>query len=400
MVESIVYRKVGEWEKKGFRKKLSIKITKWLEQFDESEKTEMLALLAHYDYYSSNKIQEIVQKLYLKFRQECDSKDVVFTKIGKEIGTSFSSIFFLSFWQYNDLYDYSQEDFDRIVNRQDIPSNIVFVDDYFGTGKTFIKYLSALLSQNPNIKNKKIYFVAQQGSYIGKEKIEEFAIMNQLQLALIVNKYTKKAFEYGYIYKNNAQEHRKLYADIYDKRMDDDSYKFGYEQIEALISFHYNTPNNTLGIFWQNMCGFNALFEIYQKKSTTLNNMRKNVKRNTDIKLGKPYIKDVETYKMDLFMVYCVAKGSTFDAIEACRDFGLTEEQLNNMLNYLIAKNYIICNDGKYESTNELKKYLYASRLKEFKQKYQQNANRINGAVDDVRYVPRNFKDKFKGYNN
>ncbi len=399
--DEIIYKKVGEWEQKGSRLQLKNRIELWLNQFEKEERKEMLRLLYHFDYYSSHKIPQIVKSLYLKFREICDSEDVVFAKVEKQFGTSFSSIFFMSFWFQNNLYDYTEENLSNIICEEDLTENLVIVDDYFGSGESFIKYINKLVTLNPNIKLKNIYFIAHQGSYIGKKAIDDYAAKNKVNITIIVNKYSKKAFEYGNIYSESlADKHRQLYSEIYDKRNQNPFFKFGYGEVEALVSFYYNTPNNTLGLFWQNMCGFKALFSRHDKKRTTLNSMKIKSRQNKELQAEKPFIRDVENYKLDLFMVYCVSKQNDFDIYEACTDFGLTEQQLNEMLTYLLNKQYLKNENGKYSATDQLKKYLYTSRLKSFKHLYEKEPEKNKIVYHDVSYIPKTFKDKFSGYKN
>ncbi len=110
--KSIIYKKVGEWEEKCSRKVLKNDVENWLEQFDDSEKEEMLVLLANFDYVSVNKVVQCVQKLYDKFKSGCNSDDIVFTKIEKKHGTSFSNIYYDTFWFVNNLYDYFSDSID------------------------------------------------------------------------------------------------------------------------------------------------------------------------------------------------------------------------------------------------------------------------------------------------
>lgn len=399
MVDPIIYKKVGEWEQKGHRKELLLKIENWLNQFDDEEKPEMLALLLHFDYYSQNKLPVAVQTLYQKFANICNSKDVVFAKIEKEKVTSFSSIFFSSFWYHNNLYDYTTDNLKGVIQQEKFPTSIVIVDDYFGTGNSMITYLGELLQLNPNLVNKNLYIITLQGSYIGKNNIEEYALKNNLNLTIISNKHSKKAFEQDNIYTGeNAVFHRKKYANIYNKRNQNEKYRFGYEEIEALVSFYYNTPNNTLGLFWQNITNFRALFHRHNKKKTTLNQMQYKTKQHSELKNSKPFIRDVEDYKIDLFMVYCISKQKAFDVYEACVDFGLTEKQISEILMILMEKKYLIYENGKYSPTNELKQHLYTSRIKCFKSFYEQKPKDEKIKTTETSYIPKAFKQNFKGY--
>ena len=116
MINQIIYQKVGEWEKRGSRKKMLDKIERWLLQFEDDEKSEMLSLLSHFDYYSQNNLSIAVVDLYNKFKKECPDEEVVFSKVEKDIGTSYSNILFTEFWLKNNLYDYTQDNLSNIIS--------------------------------------------------------------------------------------------------------------------------------------------------------------------------------------------------------------------------------------------------------------------------------------------
>lgn len=399
MINEIIYKKVGEWEVKGSRKELLDRLLLWLKQFDEKEQPEMLTLLSHFDYYSSNKLPTKVVELYKRFLDVCDSKDVVFCRVEKTIGTSFSNLFFSCFWDCNDLYDYTQDNLSNIIKEVDCPQNVVLVDDYFGSGETVTLYLEKLLELSPNLTDKNIYFLSLQGSNVGKMYIENFAKDRSLNLQIITLKYSHKAFDKDNIYSNlEADIHRQMYSTIYEKHVLKKLLKFGYGEVEALVSFYYNTPNNTLGIFWQDLIGFKSLFKRHKKQPTTLNSMRIKCKQNRQLAQHKPFIKDVESYKIDVFMVYCITKKEPFDLLEACKDFGLTEYQLDFLLKSLMEKGYLFCKLGRYSPTEKLKKYLYATKIKEFRKKYYEYPKKEEITTKDITYIPKNFKTKFNGY--
>ena len=398
MINQIIYQKVGEWEKRGSRKKMLDKIERWLLQFEDDEKSEMLSLLSHFDYYSQNNLSIAVVDLYNKFKKECPDEEVVFSKVEKDIGTSYSNILFTEFWLKNNLYDYTQDSLSNIISENDI-KNIVIVDDYFGSGKTIIKYLTKLLQLSDQLKDRNIFILVLEGSFVGKQAIEKFAKDNQLNITIVANKYSKKAFDSDNVYSlTEVDFHRTKYSDIYDKRINNNEYKFGYGEIEALVSFYYNTPNNTLGLFWQNVCGFHGLFERHKKENTTLTSMRKRIRQQNNLKQFE-IIKNVDNYKIDIFMVYFLAKQRNFSVYEACVDFGLTEKQINEILSYMLSKDYLKFENGNYFATETMKKKIYSTRINMFKTQFE-NSSKNKIKRTDIDYIPKNFKDKFSGYKN
>ena len=101
----------------------------------------MLDLLSNFHYYSEKRMNEKVEELYKEFVESYTGNpaDVIFTKIIKEQGASFSDIFSSAFWFQNNLYDYMEPNILSLLEEGSVPGTLVIVDDYSGTGKTFIK---------------------------------------------------------------------------------------------------------------------------------------------------------------------------------------------------------------------------------------------------------------------
>ena len=78
-----------------------------------------------------------------------------------------------------------------------------------------------------------------------------------------------------------------------------------YASIQSF--FHYNTPNNTLGLFWQDLMDFSALFPRKKKKRTELSAMQKNA-RNRKREEEPPVIYGIEDGKMAVMLVYCLGQ--------------------------------------------------------------------------------------------
>ena len=395
--EEVIYKKVGEWEEKGHRQQLKIKVENWLSQFEDEEKEEMLTLLLNFDYFSKNQISKNVVHLYNLFRQECKDTDIVFTKIDKEMSVGFSSVFYTCFWQSNNLCNYSADSIFKYNKANQLPQTIVIVDDFFGSGNTIIKFLSDLLSQNKNLINYKLYFLVMQGTEIGKINIETFAKDNNLNLRIVARKISAKAFAPDNIYSSlDVDFYKNKYSKICDDR--NITLKFGYEEVEALVSFYYNSPNNTLGAFWCDVNNFKSLFPRSKKERTSLAEMRQKVKSNDYLEKQKPFISNADSYKNDIFMVYCLSKGTGFDLYEACYDFGLTEKQISDMIEYLCKEKFLQFSDSKYIATEKLKKYLFSTRIKTFNKLYRQTETDNIIELKTTSYTPKNFSDKFKGY--
>lgn len=140
------------WGNPSFCQEFSVKLEKWLLQLNELEKPLMLNLLKHFYYYTEERLNSKAIKLYQKYKEEystdCDSS--VYTKIEKETGVGFSSFIFETFWVKNGLKDSASDKFMNEVQTWDtLPEVLAIIDDYSGTGATFINYINNIrLSQN------------------------------------------------------------------------------------------------------------------------------------------------------------------------------------------------------------------------------------------------------------
>ena len=395
--ESIVYNKVGEWEDKGKRATLKKDIEKWLAQFEDSEKEEMLVLLANFDYFSANKVGQCVQKLYDKFKSICNSEDIVFTKIEKKQGTSFSNIFYDTFRFVNNLYDYFSDSIDIYNLSNILPQNIVIVDDFFGSGDTFIKFMKSLISKNSSIQCKNIFFVAQQGTFAGVKNIKDFAKEFSLTINIVTLKLTKKAFEQNNIFDClHADKHRKLYGEICAKKNITDA--FGYKEIEALVSFYYNCPNDTLSVFWKDVNNYKALFSRHKRVHTKLSDMQEKLNSRNSLKEKEFFKYDEEDYKYEIFMVYCLAKGKRFTILDACNDFGLTGSQVGDILKYLCLKDYIVYEESELVATDKLREFIYLSKVKDYNKIVNNCKNSDKIETKETKYLPKDFDERFGGY--
>ena len=81
----------------------------------------------------------------------------VFTKIIKEQGIAFSDILFTTFWLKNNISN-AENNILGLLEAGQIPKELVIVDDYSGTGKSFIKTVNKMLQTNGEVKNSQSIF--------------------------------------------------------------------------------------------------------------------------------------------------------------------------------------------------------------------------------------------------
>lgn len=274
---------------------LEERIHKWIDPVEtEEEKLLLLELMNNFNYYPRNLIPNIFRDLNENFYKKATEPDYtlylpMFSKNGKynhsfemiknfQIGTQLASDYFIT--NPTEAQNSSSYPLNQI-------KNIVIIDDFIGTGNTFKKFIRHLNSNYPKlVKGKNLYLIVVEICDFGLEKIKQYLKKESINVTIIPHKIHKKAFHENHIFDS---KHATSAREIIKQRETaiGSSYILGYEESEALLAFYYNTPNNTLSIFWHenHRRNWNPLFPrnkfkkpIWQKKTGNFNyNMRKKI---------------------------------------------------------------------------------------------------------------------------
>lgn len=116
----------SRWGDMKLRKEMGPRIEAWLSGFPKEEQKLILDLLSNFYYYSEKRINEKVEELYKEFIESYTGSpaDVIFTKIIKEQGASFSDIFSSAFWFQNNLYDYHNQTYYPYLKKDQFPAHL------------------------------------------------------------------------------------------------------------------------------------------------------------------------------------------------------------------------------------------------------------------------------------
>ncbi|MCC9070920.1 hypothetical protein LNQ49_04825 [Flavobacterium sp. F-65] len=254
------------WEKKLDKSH----ITEWLtnfkgEVFKKSYEDQLaLWLLANFVFYNENEVKHLCKMLYSDFihkliveQDVANSIDLNYKKIlGRsrfyslgQPGESSSYILYL-FRQQNEIP--LKKFISRLDNLDQTVDTIIFVDDVtLSTGEKSqaAKYIRQLKQNNPSLKNKRILlltFIATDDAidYLQSENIE-------VVTCIILDK-RHKCFEEDsmvFSYFNEHLENAKKFATHYGNIVKPAN-PLGHNDGQFLFGFYYNTPDNTLPIFW------------------------------------------------------------------------------------------------------------------------------------------------------
>ena len=119
--------------------------------------------------------------------------------------------------------------------------------------------------------------------------IEDISKELDVEIIPIAQCFQEKALEL----KDIREKHENAFEVIekYSREVDvPEDYTFGFKNSQALVSFYNNTPNNTIGLFWHEASGYQALFpRRKQEKPNWMNNNPTNMRENKNRRKSSNY---------------------------------------------------------------------------------------------------------------
>ena len=253
---------------KSWKTDLSVSdIEKWLDNFTGKvfnigeERKLALWLLCNYTYYSPSDVHHLCKVLYNKFihdfivrnsiqieQIESELKNVCFSSVG-----SASESGGLLLYHFRQEANLTLDRFFYPTNLEtDKNSTIVFIDDATLSGGTGARNYYNMLE---NIEYKQVYYLTIIASEEAIKKLEEKGIV-VIYCALVDSR--NKCFSSDSMIFNRFPEllsySKKLAEEYGNVILEPNSTckPLGYKNGEFCFGFYYNTPNNTLPIFWSN----------------------------------------------------------------------------------------------------------------------------------------------------
>ena len=384
----------SRWGGMDVRHEFSKRIDTWLSAFDESEHPLLLTLLSHFYYYSEKCLRKKAKELKaLQEKTWPECREPVYIPVIKDFGTGYSDLFFDCFWYENGLKAYVEKSILNLLENDELPEEIIIVDDYSGTGKTLVRTIKELIAANRKASNSRIYLLAIHMTKKAEASIRAYAECNGLYVQMLSLEQSEEAFKEGYLFEAiETEKQRRNYSEVC-KRFDV-KLEMGFGDIQSLVAFKYNTPNNTLGIFWQDLNGFAALFPREKKSETSLGAMQNRVRKKVALRKRPPAIYGIQDSRLAAFMVYCLAERNGFSFEKAIADFGLTEAQLEKIIDEMIDREYIANECGKFVATKKLKEFLFPSRLNDVRKAYEGDLTQATSVPEfdvQAKYIPKDF---------
>lgn len=254
----------GEFSIDERLKNFSEKFEEWILQIPEDSREIVKTLIFNMSYYSSETANKWLEKLHNELLEQDNVTDdnTIYAFIKSKDGLSNSSN---DYWTHykainhinsnlcvEDLSVISEEDWEFI-------DNIVFIDDFSGSGKSLIDELK---KRSTIYSGKHVFFIALNVMQLAIDKINDFAKQFDIKIVFLVSDIQKKAFERN-MFSDNPKAKNTIETISANFNIPK-SHILGFKNSESLVAFYNNTPNNTLGFIRYDT---DKYFSIFPRKN-------------------------------------------------------------------------------------------------------------------------------------
>lgn len=402
-------------------------VVQWLENFEKDEVDHMIDLLRVFEYITfsefMSRLNSLLFEIFKKYRVEERFLIYPYGKVGKS-GTLVtyplrntkayksreSSAKKKLGLQKKDDYNVISHDYEKISISDNI-KYVIFLDDFVGSGDTFIKEFGKIKIQEwlKKMQISKVFLLASivmegavkniQRRFPNVEVVADIrrkirpTIFSAKFLFSSIDKVTDIVMKYG--------------STIPVNRPPKQFTPLGYSDSESLVSFFHGTPNNTLPIFWGEGNGWKPLFP---RNSITRMYEAKKIKRDIKYylslfdKIGHDLIegtriidgfsdgrtssykdKNLQNHAV-ITLIYLITL--ELDTVIICQILGLSREELSLVQKECRIKKLI---STEYNLTNKAKKILQQLEKKK-RQDSIRNETFYNLEIKKMLYLPRSFK--------
>ena len=232
----------------------------WLQQIPESNQTTVITLIEHLEYHSHRTTNTCLKNLHSELVKYTNITDdnTIYVFIKSEDGISNSSN---DYWTEYKLINNLNKNI-CIENMESIApeawlyiQNFVFIDDFCGSGKSFINELK---KDPERYKNKNVFFITIHAMMQAFDSVRLYCSKAGINIILLSAFTQDKAFEQNYfednaLAKNEVMNMSKILNIPKSARM-------GYDDSQSLVAFYNNTPNNTLGFIRYDTENYKSIF--------------------------------------------------------------------------------------------------------------------------------------------
>lgn len=236
-------------------------VQNWLENFESNEIDLALNFLLFLDYITFEDLQHRLEPLLENIEKQMKGNEVLFVPYGK-YGKSNDLVIYCITKSSIFKKHYNKSQFqhtrDLFSVKLQKPTILVFVDDFIGSGNSFVKWyqkkkFQTWLSKNSGAIADQVLMcpeIMQDGHDHIKTKYSKITLFGNIRNKIFDTKSSPfrvlgnlkemkdLCIKYGSIIPVGYSLGAKVYTPL------------GYDNSESLLTFDYGTPNNTLSIIW------------------------------------------------------------------------------------------------------------------------------------------------------
>lgn len=213
----------------------------WIANISIENKSLFERIFCDIEYYSENDLRSNLQSLYGSINKKDDFIDnTLVLAIESQYSKFNSSMYMTGFLVEANNIAANYCTMEEMKAKNYKPKNIVFCDDFIGSGKTIIDFIN---KHTDLIRDKKIYIICIHCMNEGENSIRNFAKKNGLDIEILFHKTKNKYFS------DDKKDEKNEYTSECKKMKI--KHPLGMYESEALVVTYKNTPNNTLGVIWE-----------------------------------------------------------------------------------------------------------------------------------------------------
>lgn len=380
-------------------------IIKWLENFEEDEVDDAIEFLFFLEYIPFSELQSRIDELLSKIINELATakQKILIVPYGKN-GKSGTLMTYplrntTAFRKQGDniaiTFDISKYSFSE-------PTILVLIDDFIGTGDTFIreypKKIKLEVDSTDNILWKCI--LAPITMYEAKVKVMElypdFKLYTEVRNKVFSSLYSPfKIIDFKI---NTLEKLNHKYGSQIKTQKEFPQYNpLGFRESEALVAFSSGTPNNTLPIIWGN----DKWYPIFPRFAAVRMDQAKALKKEVAFYIGvmnrlglilfDEGIYDENNLQKNHSLITLIKlKKDGYEDVVICQIIGITTNELAEIYEYGKSKEFFDSNKSLMPAGLKfLENLLQRVKPNKFRSSKQENFEMKNSL-----YLPRQFRGK------
>lgn len=388
-------------------------LVKWLENFDEDEVQYAIDFLMFFEYITLDELQlRLTEQLSMMVKTLPVNHNILLVPFANYVKSNDIIAYLISKTMiYRDLKDKGRIDLTRNFKEFNYnnPTVLVFIDDFIGTGDSFLtfykeKSVDVFMGNTCNIFHQCFLLAAivmNKGYDLLHLKIPELTIFAEKRVNIFCNKNSPFIISHG------ARKMKALALKYGEKLVivkrggQDVFYPLGYGMCEALISFDYGPPNNTIPIIWSS----DKWHPIFPRLAKDKMKQAKEIKKSVAFYLGVMKMLKIGLYddtsievkgrtysysaKRDHALITVLTLLSkNYNKILICQIIGITLGELNAIFSYGQERRLLDPTNSLTSAGISLVKVL----LKKAGSQTFRSKKRSNFEIKNLIFVPKQFQ--------